>query len=386
MIDKKLGFYKVGNIEFESKIQACMYATENDRDVIWDFNKKFFDTFNWEVEPELSLDSLYDLRARQLREKYDYIVISYSGGADSHNLTMSFIRQGLHIDEIVVNTMEKGDSNFKHTNSYNYSASSAPASEHILQTIPRLEEIRQLCPKTKINVLDLTDYLFDNFKNVGDASWVINKREKLNPINATRFNYLYFSEIRKRFDKDKKIAVILGVEKPRVYIHSKTNDIYVRFTDGAANIVGVISEHTKEYPNATIEYFYWSPDAANIICKQVHLIKKWLTLNQSQQQLWYGNKLTNETYRLVHERVYRTLLYTTWDKDWFQADKAIKDWYTEFDDWFLTGHCNTVQYNVWKEGLSYVEQHAKKFIKYSEGTADGLQMFFQDHKVTNLNF
>lgn len=384
MIDKKLGFYICNNIEFDSKIQACVYGTANDKDVAWNFNKEAFNSYNWSAEPELTLDQLYDKRARELRETYDYIIVSYSGGADSHNLLMSFIRQNLHVDEIVVNTMEKGDVNFKNIK-IETSSSSAPATEHVLQTIPRLKEISNLCPNTKINVLDLTDYLLESFKNVGDASWVLNKREKLNPINVTRFNYLYFSEIRKKFDKDKKIAVVLGVEKPRVYIHSKTDDIYVRFTDGAANIVGVIADHMKEYPNATIEYFYWSPEGADIICKQAHLIKKWLTLNPVNKPLWYGDKLTNEVYRLVHERVYRNLLYTTWNNDWFQADKAIKDWHTEFDDWFIKGYNGTIHYNIWSEGLKYVETYAHKFLKYSDGQADGLKMFFQDHKVINLN-
>jgi hypothetical protein len=384
MINKKLGFYISDNLEFDSKIQACIYGTKNNKDVSWNFNKETFNSYNWSVEPNLTLDQLYDKRARELRETYDYIVISYSGGADSHNLLMSFIRQNLFVDEIVVNTMEKGDINFKNIKNET-SAESAPATEHVLQTIPRLREISNLCPNTKINVLDLTDYLLESFKNVGDASWVLNKREKLNPINVTRFNYLYFSEIRKKFDKDKKIAVILGVEKPRVYIHSKTDDIYVRFTDGAANIVGVIADHMKEYPNATIEYFYWSPEAVDIICKQAHLIKKWLRLNPANQKLWYGNNLTNEVYRLIHERVYRSLLYTTWNDSWFQADKAIKDWHTEFDNWFIKGYQETIHYNIWTEGLKYVEEHAYKFLKYSDGQADGLKMFYQDHKVINLN-
>ena len=106
MINKKLGYYLVNGLEFDSKLQACIYATQLNKDVKWIFNDWMFSKYPWHVEPSETLDQLYDQRARQLREKYDYIIISYSGGADSHNIVSSFIRQGLHIDELVVNTME----------------------------------------------------------------------------------------------------------------------------------------------------------------------------------------------------------------------------------------------------------------------------------------
>lgn len=384
MIDKTLGFYSSGNLEFDSKISACIYATKNNLDVSWEFHKDFFNNYNWHVEPEMSLDQLYNKRARELREKYDYIIISYSGGADSHNLLMSFIRQNLFVDEIIVNTMEKGMSRYRQISITDNSAENALQTEHVYQVLPRLKEIEKLIPKTKITVLDLTDYLFDFLNSAGDASWIECKREKLNPINITRFNYIYFSEVRKRFDQDKKIAVVLGVEKPRVYV-TNSKDVYMRFTDGAANIVSVISDHLKDYSNSKIEYFYWSPDAADIICKQVYVIKSWLKLNPNYQNLWLGKNLTTEVYRLIHERMYRNLLYTTWNDSWFQADKAVLDWHTEFDDWFITGFKGTHLHSIWRDGLSYVETNASKFIKKNLSIPDGLQMFYQDHKITNLD-
>jgi hypothetical protein len=385
MIDKKLGFYKVGDTEFESKIQACIYATKNKQDVIWNFNKEFFDNYPWHNEPLMSLDQLYDQRARQLREKYDYIIISYSGGADSHNVLMSFLRQNLRVDEIIVNTMEKGDPSYRNAKPNDYSAVSAQATEYIFQTLPRLKEIKSKYPSIKISVLDLTDHLFSNFKKFGDAGWIENKRDKLNPINITRYNYLYFSEIKKQFDKDKKIALILGIEKPIIYIHSKTADIHLLFVDGAANTAASLTESINEYDNAEVVYFYWSPDAADIICKQAHTVKKWLKVFPEKQNLWIGNKLTHEIYRLVHERTYRELLYTTWNSEWFQADKATSDWYSEFDHWFIKGQILTDHHKIWSEGIKYVEKNAIDFVKYTDEQASGLKKFYQDHKISNIH-
>lgn len=384
LINKSLGYYKVDNLEFDSKILACIHANKFNKQVEWVFNNNTFGTYNWTIEPTETLDQLYDRRSRELREKYDYLIISYSGGADSHNIVESFLRQGLHIDELLINTMSEGNGNFMAVSEDNKSSQNAAASEHILQTIPRLREIQNRSPKTKITEVDLTKFLFSFFDSHGDASWIESKREGLNPLNVTRYNYLYFSEVRKKFDKDKKIAIVVGVEKPRTYIHSVTNEFYVRFNDRAANIASV-NDFVKDYPNSTVEYFYWSPDAVDIICKQSHVIKKWLEINPQYKPLWTGTALSKEMFRLVHERVLRTLIYTTWNDHWYQADKSTKDWHSEFDTWFIQGHAGSKSHAIWLEGLKYVETNASNFINRKENLADGLIMFNQDYRIGSMS-
>lgn len=381
-MNKKLGYYLVDGIEFSSKIEACIYATKQGKTVEWIFNNDVFSNHDWKIEPEETLDQLYDKRARELREMYDYLIISYSAGADSHNLLSAFLRQGLTVDEIIVNTMSKGNENYSVISSSNFSSKNSPASEHVLQAIPRLREISNNYPGIKITVIDLTDYLFDSFRNSNDASWVLNKRESLNPINSTRYNYIYFSEVRKKFDKDKKIAVILGVEKPRVFINSNNDSVFVLFNDRAANITSV-EDHIADYSNVTIEYFYWHPSCAKMICKQAHVIKKWLEAFPENQKNWISPD-TNNRYRLIHERVYRTLIYTTWDNSWYQADKSTSDWYNEFDSWFLEGYKTTTAYRIWQEGLGYVKDNAYNFIMAKNGIEDGLINFYKTYHIGPL--
>jgi hypothetical protein len=371
MINKRLGYYTVGNVEFESKIQACIFANKTNQDVKWHFNKEVFENYSWHIEPELTLDQLYDKRAREIREKYDYVIISYSGGADSHNIVESFIRQGLHIDELIINTMEKGSSSSTILNPNAKDPENA-AAEYRLQTVPRLKEIHSKSPKTKITILDLTDYLMSSWVADGDASWILKKKEGLNPLNATRFNYIYFNDVRKLFDKNKKIAVVIGVEKPRIFIYSN-NKFYIRFTDRAVNMVSVY-DHIKEYPNAEVELFYWSPDTCDLICKQAHIIKRWLEMNPQYQPLFFYKNITSEVYRLVHERVLRSIVYSsTWNDDWYQADKSTKDWYSEFDTWFIEGYKGTKYHNSWLEGVKYVRENAGNFVNTTNGYADGLK-------------
>jgi hypothetical protein len=308
-------------------------------------------------------------------------MLSYSGGSDSHNILMSFIRQGLHIDEIVVNTMTKATEKFTVLDPNNKNNKNA-AAEYQLQTFPRLKEVENLIPNTKITVLDLTDHLFNSLETIGDASWITGKREQINIAGATRFNYIHFDNIRKNFDKDKRIALILGIEKPRSYIQD--NKFYILFNDRAANTV-TVAEHIRDYTNSSVEYFYWSPDALKILTKQAHIIKKWLEAFPAHQHIWQWENATPKNYRLIHERLLRSLLYTTWNDNWYQADKAVKDWYSEFDAWFYEGYSDTKAFQVWKEGLSFVEKELGPYVKKEDGIADGLMAFQHTYYIGPMN-
>lgn len=380
-INPKLGFYTCNGQTFDSKIQAYLYGAQVKQRVEWDFNNELFRKHDWTVEPEETLDQLYNARARQLREQYDYIILSYSGGADSHNILMSFIRQGLHIDEIVVNTMEKANSKFTVINPTVLNPEHA-AAEHRLNTIPRLKEVEHLIPRTKINILDLSDNLFQSLETAGNASWVLDKREGLNPLGATRFNYIHFSEVRKRFDREKTIALILGIEKPRTMIANGA--FYTRFSDRSANIV-TVAEHIKEYDNSTVEFFYWSPDCLPLLTKQAHVIKRWLEADPEKQKLWSVESV-NKLYRTVHERILRTLLYTTWDNNFWQADKATKDWYSEFDTWFIEGYKGTKANDIWWEGINYVKNNLPTFmLNYNKDRQpDGLLILGHSYFIGNM--
>ncbi len=362
-INRKLGYYLVGHREFDSKIQACFFALEIGKPVQWVFNNEEFSKWDWKTEPQETLDQIYDRRARQLRERYDYIVLSYSGGSDSHNVLMSFYRQGLHIDEIITNTMTKASKQAMTVDLNNTDAYNAPEAEHQLQTIARLKEIATWMPKTKITITDCSDALFEELENAGDASWVLTKREGLNPAGMTRFNFLHFSEVRKQFDKDKKIAVVVGIEKPRTHIHR--GELYMAFADRSANMI-TVNEHLREYPNSTVEFFYWTPDMPELLIKQGHAIKRWLEAFPENQELWNVRAVTNKMYRLVHDKMLRTILYTTWNPEWYQAKKAVYDWYSEFDGWFIDLYKDTRAGQVWLEGINYVKENLKPFLKSSQ--------------------
>jgi hypothetical protein len=385
-MNKKLGYYSVGLHQFDSKIKACQLASlvVNQTNAVpssvikWNFNDEFFKQYDWSCEPSQTLTELYNKRAKNLREKYDYIIVSYSGGSDSHNILMSFLNQGLFVDEIVVTHMNKAMNNYAQVDFDNRSPKYAYSSEYKLQTLPRLEEIKLLSPNTKIKIFDVSDSVFSAFSKRMDESWVHHVREELNPIDASRYNYLQFSEFKSQLDFGKKIAIVLGVDKPIVKLDKVTNKFYLCFVDRMANITP-IGEYAKDYTNTTIEYFYWSPDACDLLCKQAHTIVNWLKLHPEFQQYF----CCVPTHRMYSERILRPLIYKTWSLNWFQADKAMFDWHSTFDAWFIENHNNSLEFSLWKKGIIYVSKTCKPFL-FNPQQPDGLIHFEKRYEIATI--
>jgi hypothetical protein len=383
MLNEKLGFYICDNIKFQSKIQALFHSKKINKPVNWYFNDKEFAANQWTVEPPCSLDYYYDLRTRELREKYDYLILSYSGGSDSHNILASFIRQKLHIDEIIVFHMDKGNNKHREILKDQYGASNLN-SEISIQCMPRLKEYEKYLDKTKITIIDLTDHVFDLFESAGDESWILNKIEGLNPIGVSRYNYIYLDKVKKQFDKNKTIGLVLGIDKPKSLIIN--GKFYLRFNDRTTNQGSIVTNY-QDYTNTAIEYFYWDPSCLDLLTKQGHVIKRWLEANPQYIKFWDTTQTSMKVVKLTHEPLLRDLLYTTWDNKWFQVSKPLLDWGCENDKWFLEGEKNSRAYEIWKRGVDYVHENLSSFIRYDSDTndPDGLTLFVKPYCIGQMN-
>lgn len=61
-----------------------------------------YDSIDWTIEPSESLEELKKQRAIQLRDKYDYIILYFSGGSDSITVLNSFLKNNIFLDEVVI--------------------------------------------------------------------------------------------------------------------------------------------------------------------------------------------------------------------------------------------------------------------------------------------
>jgi len=102
------GFYEVAKLKFYSQIEALEVSRKFNLPITWNFNDEIFSSYDWQIEPEETISELYVKRCEQLREKYDYLVLFYSGGADSDNILNYFIQNNIHLDEVVCLTNYEG--------------------------------------------------------------------------------------------------------------------------------------------------------------------------------------------------------------------------------------------------------------------------------------
>ena len=95
-------YYQVGDFKTVSKTLALEKANGDISKVQFCWMDKIWDNTNMTQEPVASWAELCRMRAQQLRDRYTHLALMYSGGWDSHTALMSFIRNNIHLDEIIV--------------------------------------------------------------------------------------------------------------------------------------------------------------------------------------------------------------------------------------------------------------------------------------------
>lgn len=369
-----VSYYTVDSKIFSSKIKAVIHSQSSGKPLEWVFPfDKVFSNYPWHTEPEQSLDELYDKRAKQLRSKYDYIILGYSGGADSHNMLMSFYRQNLFVDEIYTSHLNKATENIN-TNSIDASNINA---EHNLNTTQKLQWISTHMPLTKITCVDMSDHSLNFYK---DESWVIESNEFVN-VFATKFDIFTVKDIKLNLDKGKKVAYILGLDKPRTFI--KNGYFYTSFNDIAFN--GSSPEYyNKEYSNLCMEYFYWSDECAELLAKQAHIVKRYVEATPGKKYFWDTDLGYNPSvYKIFHEPWLRHVIYTTWDNG-FQVKKSVGGWPNEFDAWWFR-NADDKQKTVFNKGIEYLLDNAKDFIIKDENFVKGFKIFSKNYIIGKMN-
>ena len=149
----KFGYYTVGDRSTYSKLEAIEWSRINNTNTEWNFNRSVFDFIDWTKEPETDLWEMYKARARQIRESYDYVVLWYSGGSDSHNLLLAWIDAGLKIDEIATtwNYNSTGDAQ----NHYNAEITNV--------VLPDIKKLKDSGLEFKFRLVDISQFCIDLF-------------------------------------------------------------------------------------------------------------------------------------------------------------------------------------------------------------------------------
>lgn len=268
----RLGFYLVGWKKFYNKTLALIESNKTGYDILWVFNDEVYSAFDWSLPIEESLWSIYKRRAQQLREKYDYLMLYFSGGADSATILRTFVENNIFVDEIVMQLPEPVRQSFDRndTSEGNFYA------ELEYSAVPYLNKIKnKLDPRTKIRYQDFAKpglelLKKDNWFEIVPLCTNITISGVFRQIAQNSDNHILTIN-----ESGKSIAQILGIDKPLVYFDGK--DYYSYFMDTSTyHYVSPIDFNESDLSKIQYhtEFFYWSPDCPELVIKQAQEIKK----------------------------------------------------------------------------------------------------------------
>jgi hypothetical protein len=367
------GFYEVDNLKFYSRFDAEQVAAKSNKPLHWNFNDQFFSQCKWHIEPTETLQELYTVRAQQLREQYDYLVLWYSGGADSENILTTFVDNGIKLDEVA---------------SYvNYDATKDKHSwlnaEIYDLAIPRVAQIKEAQqPCIKHTIVDLSTIMMDFFKKRANTfDWIYEINSYLGPNNIARTHLLdYQPAWKEMMDQGKKVGFIWGVDKPRVV--GIKDRFFMTFSDTVDQALPNRHQYnrTQGFFN---ELFYWHPSCANMLAKQAHIVKKFLTTVEPSSEYLTSKYLPRNSVGIVGNQIkYITnegvnrLIYPKWQKVPYQ-EKPPSIVFTERDKWFYNLPDSDAAKSAWKNGLLYRwQQTDERFRKDPTDIVKGFKILY----------
>lgn len=308
---KYKGYYKVGDLKFTSKTAAIYESNRSNTQIEWIYHNDVWDKFHINNNRQLSgnkcLKYLYRDRAQQLRDSYDYLILYYSGGADSHNVLMTFLNNGIKLDEIFSRRHDSIDSKIYTPNNQDTSMSNF-LSEWDYTARPTLKWVSRAYPNIKITTSNMFDTPIE--KAIGE-DFFAKAGNWYTFINAYRMCAKSPNESVIRLH-GRSIANIICNDKPLIY--KSGNRCYMTFSDIGVPILA--------HEIANKESFYWSPDMPSLLFEQAYQIYEYFLSNPKQQfmiekdSLIHGNNLLSNNRREILKKI---LYKDTWDFNRFQT-------------------------------------------------------------------
>lgn len=355
----RLGFYRVGFKKFNNKTLALIDSKKTGYEVEWIFNNDVYGSIDWTVPIETSLFEIYRQRAQQLRDKYDYLMLYYSGGADSSTILRTFVENGIFLDEIVMQLPEPVRQSFDPTDTSegNFYA------ELEYSAVPYLNKIKnKIHPNTVIRYQDFSKSGIELLKK---DDWFDTVPLCTNITLSGVFRQIAQNtdyHILNLYDTGKSIAQILGIDKPLVYFDG--NDYYSYFMDTSTyHYVSPVDFNNTALSNGkySTEFFYWTPDMPEIVVKQAQDIKRNCEMNP-----WAKFMASEILKRHISEYrpVIHPVIYPSDVTVEFQTEKPSSKIVRAMDRWFWETTDKQVQGN-YLSAIEYIKQqtNSKHMIK-----------------------
>lgn len=373
----RYGYYTVGTYKTYSKIEAIEYQAATKQPLQWHYNTEVYSKYNWAIEPPGSLEDWYRARALQIREQYDYLVLWYSGGADSANILDTFVKNNIFIDEIAQYTAVDGPEGKDSFINKEVFATSAPKTQALIENNPTYKNTVH----RMVDITKLMEQVMQTNDNKWDFFYKVNQYYSINSLARSSIRESV-PEYCKLIESGKKVCFVWGVEKPEVT--KQGNKYYIHFRDGQDHAVTAHAQmlnRSWEYD----EFFYWAPDMPELPAKQGHVLKNYLDqisdvdvdgihviAGKPNADTVYGTHmvdpfLTNPKLTVIRNNKYfslslrgiHRLLYPWWEPDLIVAGKPHGHLFNPRDAWLFADNAPERGQRYYANGVPSLRQKVK---------------------------
>ena len=366
----KHGHYLVHGIKTLSKFEAWQFSNGNFRDIKFIYNDELMSSYDWTQEPTEDIYELYASRARQLRNDYDYLVLLYSGGIDSHTIFETFLQNNLRLDEICSLSNTSVESV---TGKFNQ--------EVFNRAIPFVETLDLNALGTKFRLVDIGQLMIDQYS---DEFHFENHHFYSNGVannwtTVARSHKLkaHITDHLKLSSQGKKVCYIWGFDKPIINVIDNRYCLHFSSTSIDLNIREYVNriKLQEKFANFYDEPFYITKDCPKISIKQAHLLVNAMKkIPITDSRLLSQDALANTGPFIVHHRgqYYRFLtkkmvdgiIYPNAMLEMFKDDKVKGSvMLTSRDDWFnKSNHTNQLR---WVENLNNLVKNNKNYFYFN---------------------
>lgn len=282
------------------------------------------DAVEWSVEPRETLAELYRQRAEEIRARYDWVAVAYSGGHDSTNVVETFHYGGLRVDEYVCVGALSQDTHAGSDEHQN--------AELHLNVYPTL---RELGLAGRMRVLDYAERL-----EPGDLSLVKEHGPEWYKHVGARYSlhHLFWRDVPGRLGGDGGAALVFGVDKP--WLRHDGRRFYTLFSDTS------LATYGNWYAQGRVDRinFYTDPRSPKIMVKQLHVMARLYAERVLSGRMTLGEWLRREI-DMVHSAVYDLKHPLR-----FQTHKPSSSIISPRDAFLLRNRSSSV-YGAWKEGV-----------------------------------
>lgn len=240
-------YWQVDDFKTISKLQAIQKAGGDIGRVQYHWMDQTWENYDMSVDPVLSWDELCKIRAWQLRDRYGYLVLCYSGGWDSTPVLLTFARHNIPLDEIIIWDRRE----------YMDDPEIPDAVEYAKKVV------NEYHMDTKITVFDVPwDYHARIYKQAGE-NYIFLPGCQMSFNQTTRIlkqDVLdTYVDIKKKFSED-QVCFIEAHDKPKITLYD--NKWYHFYIDNAMySYIG----------KGITEMFYFSAELPELHAKQVYM-------------------------------------------------------------------------------------------------------------------